>query len=652
MSVAPPKMERRQSLAVRLSVLIIITSSLIFLVAFGYDYFITRELVLKNVREQARSTTLATSYRIETILRGVDDAPRYLASILEQRSFTKNELLKLIANILKSNEDIYGSTVAFEPFAYDPSSRYFAPYYCRGEEGLNLVYLGGESYRYFSLDWYRIPKEMDKPLWSEPYYDEGGGQIIMSTYSVPFYRPAGDKRILTGIVTADISLEGLKDIISRISLYKSGYAFLISRKGIFVTHPNRELIMRESIFSVAEAAGDDNLRRIGKEMTGGGEGFVSLRSHFTGKESWMYYAPLSSTGWSIGLIFPEEELFADVRKLSVNVLVIGSAGTALLLFIVVLISSGITRPIRELATRTEEIARGNLDVELRRPGRRDEVGDLTVSFDNMRIALKKYIENLRETTAAKERIESELKIARAIQMNFLPRRFPPFPEKDSFEIHAALEPAKEVCGDLYDFLLLDDDHLFFSVGDVSDKGMHAALFMVVTMTLIKGTVRRDMEPSDVLARVNRELCRDNDSVMFVSLFCGILHLKTGELRYSNAGHNPPLIMKPGQRPEWLTLPEACFLGIFDDTRYETRSVILEPGDLLLAYTDGVTEAMNNEGSLYSEERLSELFEKCRDIPADRLIGEVLQSVHDFTGAVTQSDDITLLALRYRGSHKA
>ena len=252
----------------------------------------------------------------------------------------------------------------------------------------------------------------------------------------------------------------------------------------------------------------------------------------------------------------------------------------------------------------------------------------------------------------KERIESELKIARAIQMNFLPRRFPPFPEKDSFEIHAALEPAKEVCGDLYDFLLLDDDHLFFSVGDVSDKGMHAALFMVVTMTLIKGTVRRDMEPSDVLARVNRELCRDNDSVMFVSLFCGILHLKTGELRYSNAGHNPPLIMKPGQRPEWLTLPEACFLGIFDDTRYETRSVILEPGDLLLAYTDGVTEAMNNEGSLYSEERLSELFEKCRDIPADRLIGEVLQSVHDFTGAVTQSDDITLLALRYRGSHKA
>jgi sigma-B regulation protein RsbU (phosphoserine phosphatase) len=648
MSAAPQSSKMRRSLAARLSVLIIATSSIIFLVAFGYNYYITREIVLKEVREQARNITLGTSYRIETILRSVDDAPRYLALLLEQRTFAKEDLLNLIANVLNTSSDIYGSTAAYEPYAYDPSCRYFAPYYCRDSGGLKLVYLGGASYRYFDMDWYCVPRETGKPAWSEPYFDEGAGQIVMSTYSVPFYRSVGDGRAIAGVVTADVSLEGLKDIVSHVTMYQSGYAFLISRKGVFVTHPDRELIMRESIFSIARKAGDENLLRIGEDMVHGGEGFVSLKGHVTGKKSWMYYAPMSFAGWSIGLIFPEEELFADVGMLNVNILVIGTAGMVLLLLVVVIISTGITRPLRELAEKTGEIAGGNLDVELRRPERSDEVGDLAASFENMRSSLKEYIANLRETTAAKERMESELKIARAIQMNFIPRKFPPFPDKDSFELYADLEPAREVCGDLYDFFLLDDDHLFFSVGDVSDKGIHAALFMVVTRTLMKGAARSDMEPSDILATVNRELCRENESVMFVSLFCGVLNVKTGELRYSSAGHNPPVIVPSGGMPEWLPLPEACFLGIFEGTSYKTRVITLKPGDMILAYTDGVTEAMNGGKAFYSDERLLEESGKRRETSAEALVRGILRSVHDFVGGEPPSDDITLLALRYRG----
>ncbi|MBN2687012.1 MAG: SpoIIE family protein phosphatase [Deltaproteobacteria bacterium] len=648
MPAAPKRTEIRRSLATRLSLLIIATSSIIFLVAFGYNYYVTRDIVLKEVRERARNITLGTSYRIETILRGVDDAPRYLASLLEQRTFVKDDLLKLVANVLNTSSDIYGSTAAFEPYAYDPSSRYFAPYYCRDNGGLKLVYLGGASYQYFNMDWYRVPKETGKPAWSEPYFDEGAGQIVMSTYSVPFYRHDGDERAVAGVVTADVSLEGLKDIVSAVTMYQSGYAFLISRKGVFVTHPDRELIMRESIFGLAKKAGDENLLRIGEDMVRGGEGFVSLKGHVTGKKSWMYFAPMSFTGWSIGLIFPEEELFADVRMISVNILVIGTAGTVLLLLVVIVISAGITRPIRELAAEAGEIAGGNLDMELSRPERSDEVGELALSFDNMRASLKEYIVNLRETTAAKERMESELKVARAIQMNFIPRKFPPFPDKKSFELYAALEPAREVCGDLYDYFLLDDDHLFFSIGDVSDKGIHAALFMVVTKTLMKGAARSDMEPSEILAMVNRELCRENESVMFVSLFCGILNVRTGELRYSSAGHNPPIIVAPGGTPEWLSLPEACFLGIFEDISYETRAMILEPGETLIAYTDGITEALNGGKAFYSGERLLGESGKFRQASAEVLVREILRSVHDFVGGEPPSDDITLLALRYIG----
>ncbi|MDP2838670.1 MAG: PP2C family protein-serine/threonine phosphatase, partial [Syntrophales bacterium] len=331
-----------------------------------------------------------------------------------------------------------------------------------------------------------------------------------------------------------------------------------------------------------------------------------------------------------------------------TVLIIGTAGFGLLFLIIVLISGTITRPLRTLAGKAAEIARGNLDIEMTEVKSNDEVGDLSRSFDNMKTALKEYIANLAETTAAKERYESELKIARTIQMSFLPKNFPPFPENIEFDIYATLASAKEVGGDLYDFFLLDKDHLFFSIGDVSGKGVPAALFMAAAKTLMKGTAGRDMAPSEVLSRVNRELCLENDSMMFVTVFCGMLNFRTGEVLYSNAGHNPPLVLRPGQPPEWLPLPDGFFLGTMEDSTYETRRILLASGEMLLLYTDGVTEAMNGEKAFYYEERLIRVAKDHERGSPEELVREILQSVRDFAGSEPQSDDITLLALSFRG----
>jgi phosphoserine phosphatase RsbU/P len=383
-------------------------------------------------------------------------------------------------------------------------------------------------------------------------------------------------------------------------------------------------------------------------MIRGEKGFVALRDHFAGKKAWMYYAPLPSAGWSIGVVFPEEALFAGLKDLNRIVLIIGTTGFAILFLIIVLVSGTITRPLRTLAAEATEIARGNLDIEVSDVTSRDEVGDLSRSFDNMKVALKEYIANLAETTAAKERYESELKIARTIQMSFLPKIFPPFPEYAEFDIYATLVPAKEVGGDLYDFFLLDGDHLFFSIGDVSGKGVPAALFMAAAKTLMKGTASRDMAPSEILSRVNHELCLENDSMMFVTVFCGILNFRTGEVRYSNAGHNPPLVLTPGRPPEWLPLPEGFLLGAMEDSPYETRQILLAPGDTLLLYTDGVTEAMNGDKRFYEERRLVRVTEDHGQAPPEELVGEVLRSVRQFAGSEPQSDDITMLALSFRG----
>jgi sigma-B regulation protein RsbU (phosphoserine phosphatase) len=339
------------------------------------------------------------------------------------------------------------------------------------------------------------------------------------------------------------------------------------------------------------------------------------------------------------------------RRMRRNLLVPIVGGLVMLAVSLVLGALSIRRvvqPLRRLAAAAGRIATGDLDTEVPRVAARDEVGDLSRAFEDMRRALKEYIADLAETTSAKERIESELKIAHAIQMSFLPKRLLPSRQPSAFELEALLEPAKEVGGDLYDYFFVDDDHLFFAVGDVSDKGVPAALFMAVTKTLIKGIASRDTPPSEVLERVNRELCTENTEAMFVTVFCGILDLRSGELRYSNAGHNPPLALRTGGAAEWLDVPPGLVLGVEADSPYETRTGRLAPGDMLLAYSDGVTEAMNPQRQLFSDARLKGVAAECSGKAAAETVQAVLRSTRAFASGATQSDDITILAVRYKG----
>lgn len=637
----------KKRLAFKIASLTLTGTACIFFAVVYYNYTISRQTVLKTVEDNTRYLTLSTVHKIENTLIGIEKIPIYLAASLEWQVYTHDSLFQCIENVLNSNSEIYGAMIAYEPFLFNPESRYFAPYICR--EGNELRKYDAEAaFNYFFWDWYLMPKELGRPIWSEPYFDTGGANIVMTTFSVPFYRKTHHDKVFSGVVSADLSLKWLKEIISTIKIHQTGYAFLISQSGVFVSHPDKDLIMNESIFSISEAYGDTKLRNIGRDMIHGKEGFITLNQNMTGKISKMYYAPLQSTGWSVGVVVPEEELFAALRTLTLELILIGGVGFTLLFLVIVFISGKMTRPISALADRTIEIAKGNLDIALPVSRSNDEIGDLTSSFENMRSALKEYIVDLKETTAIKERIESELKIAHTIQMSFLPKHFPPFPEKQEFDIYAALIPAKEVGGDLYDFFLLDDRHLFFSIGDVSGKGVPAALFMAVTKTLMKGIASENITPSDILERTNRELCVDNDTMMFCTVVCGILNFATGELAYANAGHNPPLVISAGHKPEWLEVTPQIMLGVMEDAGYTTQTAVLKPGTSLVLYTDGVTEAMDHENKLYANDRLVRTLEADNGDCAQEIVENIILSVREFVGAVAQSDDITVLALTFNG----
>jgi sigma-B regulation protein RsbU (phosphoserine phosphatase) len=469
----------------------------------------------------------------------------------------------------------------------------------------------------------------------------------MATYSCPFYEFFGQSRQFAGVITADISLEDLVAQINELAFYKTGFAFLISRNGAFLAHPDREQIMRESIFSMAAARDLPQLREIGQKMTGGETGFAAVSGIEKNRRTLLAYAPVASSDWSVGVVIPEHELFADIKTLNHTVLGIGAAGFAMLIAVIVFIARSVTKPLKNLVRTTEEIAKGNLDVSLPPVHSRDEVQVLSKSVDGMRVALKEYIANIAETSAARERIESELKIAKAIQMNFLPRNFPPFPEQNAFDLFAALKPAREVGGDLYDFFMIDENHLFFSVGDVSDKGVPAALFMAVTKTLMKGIAERGLTPSQVLSRVNAELCQNNDSAMFVTLACGVLDISTGELQYSNAGHNPPVLIKKDKPPEMLPMPPGLVLGAMEDAVFKTNSIDLKTGDRLVLYTDGVTEAMDENKNLFSENRLLEIISGMKAPDPELMVKDIMNAVEAHASGMPQSDDITVMALYYK-----
>ncbi|MEI6153111.1 MAG: SpoIIE family protein phosphatase [Deltaproteobacteria bacterium] len=641
-------MLKNRGIVFKLVLFFTLSSTCIFAVVFGYNYYLSRRTIEKGIEEKANSLITAATSRIETILSATQKVPEGIAYFLENSPHDEKLLLHLLRTVAEKNPEIYGIAVAFEPFGFKKDSELYAPYFYKEAPGkVGFKYIE-KNYNYLYVDAYQIPKELDRPMWSEPYFGEGGG-TIMSSYSVPFYKVVNEKRQLAGVVVVDISVETLQDIVSSIKIFRTGYAFLISKNGTFVTHPAKELIMNETIFSVAEARNDEALRDFGQKMVRGESTLLPFKteSAITGKESWMTHVPIKSSGWSLAIVFPYDELIEDITRLNRVVLFLGITGIFLLSLAVIYISRSITGPLEKLARATEEIGKGNLDADLPVIKSHDEVGKLAESFAYMKTALKDYIERLTETTALKERMESELKVAHGIQMSILPKVFPPFPDRQEFDIYATIEPAREVGGDFYDFFLIDSDHLCFVIADVSGKGIPAALFMAVTKTLIKSKATVGLTPDRIIARVNEELCVGNDENMFVTLFCGILNTGTGEILYANGGHNPPLIMRKQGEIVFVHGESHLMVGIMEDASYTTERFVLEPGDCLFLYTDGVTEAMNDKNELFPDDQLKNALHKLHGKPIQETNENIEHEIRHFAQGAPQSDDITMMIIKYK-----
>ncbi len=282
----------------------------------------------------------------------------------------------------------------------------------------------------------------------------------------------------------------------------------------------------------------------------------------------------------------------------------------------------------------------------------DELQELADSFQYMVVELNEYIHNLNRITAEKERIGAELDVARHIQASMLPCVFPAFPERHEFDVYASMTPAKEVGGDFYDFFLVDDDHLALVMADVSGKGVPAALFMMISKTLIKSAAQNGLSPKAVLEKVNNQLCENNDAEMFVTVWLGILEMSTGKLKCANAGHEYPAIMREGGQYELFKDRHGFVLAGMEGSRYNEYELELHVGDRLFVYTDGVPEATDGNNVLFGTERMLAALNEAKDLPCQELLDHIHESVDQFVGQADQFDDITMLSFVYVGPEKA
>ncbi|MFA4859631.1 SpoIIE family protein phosphatase [Methanoregula sp.] len=508
-------------------------------------------------------------------------------------------------------------------------------------------------------DWFTGAKKIPQVYWSKPYADAAGtGLVVTSSKAV-------QTRYGTWVVGSDVAVDVINSAYLNKTLGGRGYAVLMDGKGNIISRPglsregigNATAYIPENVFR----DNDPTLDAISKNMTAGKSGVE--RTRFGDGETYVAYAPVRSLNWSFAVSMPVAEVTAPIqatrdrissetRNTSARITAqtdrIRDIFAVLMLAIIVVVAllavflaQIITQPVDALKKGACALGRGDLDYRVVLDTR-DEFEDLAQSFNQMAGDLKQNIEDLRLTTAEKERYTKELEIAKEIQMSMLPEFIPVIP---GYDIAAATIPAMEIGGDLYDFIPFDDGRWGFVIGDVSGKSVSAALYMALSRTLLHASGSEHSHPGTAVRWVNRMLFDDGRSGMFITLFYGVLDPVQRSFTYVNSGHNPPvLIKKNGGKARYLECGDIA-LGVLETVRAESHELTLEPGDLLFMYTDGVTEAFNAEDVEFGEERMVAYLEKNRSCTATAIMEGLLAEIRQFTGEAPQSDDITLLVLR-------
>jgi len=619
--------------SLRAKILAIVLASLAFAYTIHFAYSMDAYERYKALRvDGIRKTIMFETETVNKTIAQIELAAIYfaLSSRLCYESRLEDFCEKEVIEYLTGFPTAIGGGFWFAPYAYD-KTKLRAGFYAFYDKSINKVRLDNtffmDEYDYHNSNWYKeisehVTKE-EQVAWTKPYIDDSGSRSLMTTAGAGVFDENGK---LIAMSTVDWKIEEIIAKLSAIKPTEKSFVMLYSsKKDYIITNTYTNSKIGDSLKSIAQ-----NIYDASFEIDG---------------ISYLSFDRTMNNGWILSVKIPENEIFAEAENSMMSFLWLIAFHAAInFLIAFFLFSKLINKPIKYLTTEVSKLAFGNLDTRINIKSK-DELGMLAETFNKMASDLQNTIEANAQERAEKERLDTELGVATQIQASMLPCIFPPFPDRQEFDIYASMLPAKEVGGDFYDFFFVDENTLAIVIADVSGKGVPAALFMVIAKTLIKNNACFGKRPKEVFETVNNVLNENNDTLMFVTALMGYYDITTGKLVYVNAGHNPPLIKRSGGNYEFLKTEPHFFLAWNKNTQYEEEEITLNSGDVLYLYTDGVTEAMSKDSELFSELRLLEALNKYKDCQPKELLPAVKREIDDFAKGANQADDITMLALK-------
>ena len=623
----------------KLSLWVVLFATVILVASLGFMFGVSRKAIRQEAINHATEILENTTLRVNGILDQVVVATNNTDWLVSRHLDSPDSMFVFSRRILENNPNLNGCSIAFEPDYFKEKGRYFSAYSYNDNGTILTTQEGNDHYQYFYLDWYQLCKLLDRPVWTEPFMDNNPDDICSPDMIVSYCKPLKDNTgKYVGTISVDLSLSWLSQMISAVKPYPNSYSMMIGQGGTFFVHPDSTKLLYQSIFTESLVHEDSAMVELGHAMQRGEEGMRQMV--IDGMACYVFFKPLGETGWSVAIVCSENDIFGAFYRMRRAVIFTVLAALLLMMLICSRIIRHELKPLTHLSKQAETIASGNFGMTLPDDGRRDEIGQLTQSFTNMQHSLVSYIDELKQTTAQKASIESELKVASEIQMSMLPRIFPAFPNRKDIDLYASMTPAKEVGGDLYDYFV-QDERLYLCVGDVSGKGIPASLFMAVTRNLFRIVAQQGHTAAEIATQINNILSHDNEQNMFVTMFIGCADLRTGHLDYCNCGHNAPLL-----DGKFMDIRNTNFpLGVLEGAPFIGESIGDIRGRQLVIYTDGLTEAENPQHELFGENRLTEIISGRQDDASDAIILMLQEAVERHRNGAVPNDDLTLLCLK-------
>ncbi len=572
--------------------LVIILAALLLEGISGVQYLLTRQNMEDELEKRAEGELTLKAILIKSNLNDAVDLLRNCMWKVEAHLDQPDSAFTTMHRFVRLNPKIKGAAVAFEPYYYPQRGRLYEVYASRTPtDDVETMQIGGDGHDYTKQDFYRHAMQADEGVWSDPYYDGEGAHSLVITYAHSVSDSEGRK---VGVAAADVDVRWLSDTIDNRHIYPSSFILVLTESGQTAIHPGTERVSADMQDYIHSLITDSTVTR---HQSNSGRSTVI---HFdTGsRDGTIFYANMrGKPHWQMAVVCYDDEVYAPLLGLRRQLLAMMLIAFAILLYVV------------------WRFARG----------------EQTMADTNRLLAEKEH---------EQERMNAELNIANGIQQALLPMAEPSMQGVTDVEVEGRLLPAKAVGGDLYNFFVRNGK-FFFCIGDVSGKGVPAALIMAVTQTVFRHIATREDNPARIMERLNETICLHNPQNFFITLFIGVLDLPTGHLRYCNAGHEMPF----GIDDVEANIP----VGLFGDYEYKMQKATMQRGSTLFLYTDGLTEARDASRGFFGRKRLRELMARCMGMSPKEMVDAVIAEVAQFGGDTEQSDDLTLLAVRYTPS---